>query len=212
MFFHYGRFCQEWIGDSRLKQVMQLAVAGAGSTGRASDVVEAAIRGDETVARVLARALPHGTSPGDLALGIRACRTEVRVGPPTERRSEDFSEGMIKALSAYTFASARDGQMPSELGLEVLLSLVLAHADEQDRQFLRPLDTGAAAGLFREQVVRQISEKAGHNGSNDGAQVSPESESTSILPVGLCPSEDLTALARVAGSAGPFPFDDAKEL
>jgi ATP-dependent Clp protease ATP-binding subunit ClpA len=119
---------------------------------------------------------------------------------------------MIKALSAYTFASARDGQMPSELGLEVLLSLVLAHADEQDRQFLRPLDTGAAAGLFREQVVRQISEKAGHNGSNDGAQVSPESESTSILPVGLCPSEDLTALARVAGSAGPFPFDDAKEF
>src|SRR5689334_4917326 len=119
MLFHDGIFAADLIADRRVHEVLSRAHAGAGAVLRASDVIDTAIRHDNTVARVLAQALPSGKSPEDLVRGVQACRTELVAPQPGERRREGFSGGMLRALDEFEHTMQRSGAALEDFALEV---------------------------------------------------------------------------------------------
>jgi hypothetical protein len=176
---------------------------------RASDVVEVVMEQDGPAARILAQALPSGTSPHDLVRNVAACRTETGSSHAGGRRRDGFSPGMLRALDEFERALTRNGHVLSDLGLEVLLSLILGHADEQDMQILSPLNTRLAAGLLHDHVVGEANRRMGQTAESK----QPSAEGNDVpIPPELAPSEDLTARVRSTADAGPFPFDDGMRL
>ncbi|WP_229378720.1 AAA family ATPase [Streptomyces sp. VRA16 Mangrove soil] len=149
-FFTDGVLDPQACGDRRTAAVLTAAAQRAGRRLRPSDVVHAALAARDTaLLTALDVALVDGAAPGHLLEAIDV------YNPPGAAYEFDGSPERVapELLAAFDEFSERGRGVEGPAVLDLLLACVLAHPDEQDRDFLGGvLDLERAAEALRRRV------------------------------------------------------------
>ncbi|MFD9326785.1 AAA family ATPase [Streptomyces sp. NPDC060065] len=153
--FSEGIFTPHTLLDERAIDILSAATQRCSGTVRPSDILYAAIdSGDQGVLSVLALTLAEGAQPRHLLETIAVYNPGSQDGQDFDfdGRRERFTPETLTALDGFAAEFAQDEDRLRPVCLELLIASVLDHPDPGDRQFLRILDTAAAARTLRDQV------------------------------------------------------------
>ncbi|MFF1416694.1 AAA family ATPase [Streptomyces sp. NPDC058280] len=196
--FSEGIFTPHTLLDERAIDILSAATQRCSGTVRPSDILYTAIdSGDQGVLSVLALTLAEGAQPRHLLETIAVYNPGSQDGQyfDFDGRRERFTAETLAALDRFAAEFAQDQDRLRPVCLELLIACVLDHPDPGDRQFLRILDTAAAARTLRDQV-----------------RVSTEPPPALLDDTGRLRSEEFSAdawavLEQAAGRAGELGYD-----
>ncbi|RMG22395.1 MAG: ATP-dependent Clp protease ATP-binding subunit [Methanobacteriota archaeon] len=157
MFFENDILDIDRFGDERTQNILIAATDRAQNKLRPSDILAAVIdNGDTRILTILSQAMEPGVTPNDLREVIEVYNPASDTPSDFDGRREHFSPEVLAALNQLEKEIRSTNE--NSISLELFLSCVLNHLEEEDLEYLTPLDAKRASELYRKQVetIRQV--------------------------------------------------------
>lgn len=154
MMFENEILSLESIQDLLTKTVLQRASQRAQTVVRPSDILAAAIDcEDPRVIGTLTQALDRGCTHADLKEIIEVYNSsQTGIHRSHLLRREDFSSHTLEALDQFNNEIQTNQQYLQDHMVELLLACILAHLDDEDKEYLTLLHIERGITLFRNQL------------------------------------------------------------
>lgn len=157
MLFENGIFVPQNIGSEKTTKVLLAATDRSNKTIRPSDLIASAIDiGDSKILAIFTQALKPGANPQDIK-DIIEVYNPARIMPTDfDGKRERFSKEALNAIEQFEKELHDAAEGIHQVALELLLSCVFSHLDEEDHEYLTTIDFEQAVHLFRERIKMAI--------------------------------------------------------
>ena len=157
MLFENGIFAPQNIGSEKTIKVLLAAADRSTKTIRPSDLIASAIDiGDSKILAIFAQVLKPGANPQDIKDIIEVYNPARIIPTDFDGKRERFSKEALNAIEQFEKELHDAAEGIHEVALELLLSCVFSHLDEEDHEYLTIIDFEQTVHLFRERIKMAI--------------------------------------------------------